>query len=178
MAISYAARRAALSSVVALCSIAFALQLVSIAEAGNYNKAQCRLVKSTSGSVKGLAAINGAAGSVCVCPSSQSAHERRQRQPGASSVQTCDIQTPQVVTNFNRPPGTPPGTPPGEPPGEPPTGLLGFNPGNHKNVGKATETPPGKTAPATASNFGVDLNSPADNGNCCAGGDKGRSNGS
>jgi hypothetical protein len=177
MAISSAALRAALGGVVVLCSASFAL--IGTAEGGNFNKGQCKLLGSTNGSTKGLAVTKSAAASVCVCPSSTSAYERRQRRSGSTSVQTCDIQTPQVVTNFNRPPGTPPGTPPGEPPGPPPTdNLLGFNPGNNKNVGKATETPPSKTAPATAGAFGVDLSSPADNGNCCAGGDKGRSNGS
>ena len=176
MAVSYSVLRTALSGA-AMLGVAFAL--IGAAEGGNFNKGQCKLLGSTNGSTKGLAATKGAAASVCVCPSSTSAYERRQRQSGSTSVQTCDIQTPQVVTNFNRPPGTPPDTPPGEPPGPPPTvNLQGFNPGNDKNVGNATETPPSKTAPATASNFGVDLSSPASNGNCCAGGDKGRSNGS
>jgi hypothetical protein len=174
MPVSHAALRTALGGAV-VSSAAFIL--VSTVESGNFNKGQCKLVSST----KGLAATKSDAASVCVCPTSTSAYERRQRRSGSTSVQACDIQTPQVVTNFNRPPGTPPGTPPGEPPtGEPPPGdtLVGFNPGNDKNVGKATETPPSRNAPATASAFGVDLSSPASNGNCCAGGDKGRSNGS
>ena len=141
------------------------------------SKYQCK--SFASGSTKGLAVVGSSNASACVC-ASQSAYQRRERKIGAASTDTCNIQTPQQITNFNRPPGNPPGTPPSEPPGEPPptVDLLGFNPGNHKNVGKATETPPSKTAPATASNFGVDLSSPAENGNCCAGGDKGRSNGS
>jgi hypothetical protein len=175
MAISHAVLRAALGGAALLSSVAFTVQLIDSAEAVNFNKAQCKRVKTSNGLTRGLAATKGAAANVCVCPSSQSAYERRQRRSGSSSVQTCDIETPQVVRNFNQPPGTPPG----EPPGEPPTNnLLGFNPGNHKNVGKATETPPGKTAPTTAGAFGVDLNTRASNGNCCAGGDKGRSNGS
>jgi len=175
MAISYAVLRAAFGGAVLLSSVAFNVQFVGTAEGANFNKAQCKLVKSSNGLTRGLAATTGAAASSCLCPSSQSAYERQQRQAGTSSSRNCNIETPRVVRNFNQPPGTPPG----EPPGEPPTNnLLGFNPGNNKNVGKATETPPSKTAPATASNFGVDLSSPAANGNCCAGGERGRSNGS
>jgi len=166
----------------AICSISIALGAslglgILSTQAESATKYQC---KSFVGSTKGLAVVGSGNASACVCPPQSSAYQRRERRPGAATTDECFIQTPQKITNFNQPPSNPPGNPPGEPPvGPPPTDtLLGFNPGNHKNVGKATETPPRNTAPATASSFGVDLSSPAPNGNCCAGGDRGRSNGS
>jgi hypothetical protein len=166
---------------VCLISIAFGASIgfgAFSTEVESATKYQCK--SFANGSTKGLAVMGSSNASACVCPPQSSAYQRRERRPGAATTDDCYIQTPQKITNFNQPPNNPPGTPPGEPPvGPPPTdNLLGFNPGNHKNVGKATETPPRNTAPATASSFGVDLSSPAPNGNCCAGGDKGRSNGS
>jgi hypothetical protein len=101
---------------------------------------------------------------LCVCARTNRA---LRQQLGAAGISCTNNQ----ITNFNQP--TIGGTPPGGPP--PGSTLTGFNPGNNKNVGKATETPPGGTG--SADKFGVDLSSAAGNGNCCAGGDKGASNG-
>jgi hypothetical protein len=103
---------------------------------------------------------------ICVCART---NRDLRRQLNAAGV-TC---TNNQITNFNQP--TISGEPPGGPNPPPGATLTGFNPGNHKNVGKAGETPPNGNG--SAGKFGVDLSSAADNGNCCAGGDRGASNG-
>jgi hypothetical protein len=179
MAFSYAVLRAAIGGAVLMSSVAFTVQFADTAAGANYNKAQCKPVRTSNGLTRGLAATKAGAASVCTCPSSLSAYERRQRRANAASVQACDVQTPQVVRNFNQPPGTPPGTPPGEPPGEPPTdGLAGANPGNHLQVGNATENPAKGTG--SLSKFGIsDTNSKVSNRHgdtvCCEGGARGAS---
>jgi hypothetical protein len=128
--------------------------------------AKCERVYGSDKSVKALA-IEQSLSYQDICDCAQT-NKNLKKQIGAAGIKCFDTK----ITNFNQPTIT------GEPPGpNPPPGvtLEGFNPGNNKNVGKATETPPNGTG--SAGKFGVDLSSAADNGNCCAGGDKGASNG-
>lgn len=124
--------------------------------------AKCERVYSNK-SVKALAITPASNQEICAC--AQTNRDLR-RQLGAAGIK-CNQTT---ITNFNlATPNAPPGvTPPG-------VTLEGFNPGNNKNVGKATETPPNGNG--SAGKFGVDLSKEANNGNCCLGGDKGASNG-
>jgi hypothetical protein len=129
--------------------------------------AKCERVYGSDKSVKALAIEETLSyQQLCVCARTNRA---LRQQLGAAGISCANNQ----ITNFNQP--TISGEPPGGPNPPPGTTLTGFNPGNNRNVGKATETPPGGTG--SAGKFGVDLSSAADNGNCCAGGDKGASNG-
>jgi hypothetical protein len=128
--------------------------------------AQCERVYSNK-SVKALAIEETLSyQQICVCART---NRELRRQLTAAGV-TC---TNNQITNFNQP--TISGEPPGGPNPPPGATLTGFNPGNNKNVGNAGETPPNGNG--SAGKFGVDLSSAADNGNCCAGGDRGASNG-
>jgi hypothetical protein len=167
--------RAVLASITILSGTALSIALLSnifIDSASAASKAatkknfaaKCERVYGSDKSVKALAIEETLSyQQLCVCARTNRA---LRQQLGAAGISCANNQ----ITNFNQPTlgGTPPGTPPG-------STLTGFNPGNNKNVGKATETPPGGTG--SAGKFGVDLSSAADNGNCCAGGDKGASNG-
>jgi hypothetical protein len=141
---------------------------VLAASKANFNKQQCKMVNGR------LQAVGTrAAGSFsCVCPPASAVSlTKNKRRLGTQSFGECyAAEAPVRTVNFNL--SMPPTTNEPEPPIVSP--FTGFNPGNHKNVGKATETPP--QGNGSASKFDVNLQSLAANGNCCAGGDKGASN--